>query len=432
MLNQLIDMLKSSDAVDEWLVSDKRKESSELFFVGSNLDMNRSKKVRHINVTVYKNWQSGGTKYKGSASTRVSPAMTQDEIGKKIAQAALAATFVKNPYYELPEPTDELMRQVESKFDSDSLSTHLPKIALSLYKRDEYENGRINSCEFFLEKIDTRIINSRGVDEQFNAYKGQIELVVEWKETGEDVEIIEIIDFSNLDSSKIEQIVADTLDNARLRAIAKPMRKLSDVPVLLVKNNVNEFLRYYIEKSNVALVYQKYSDAKIGESLQGKEGEGDRLNITLLPEVNGSVMSRYIDEDGMKLYERELIKNGVLLRYHGDNRHSQYLNVDPTGVIGNVSVKGGSQMFAQLKEDPYLEIRYFSDFQMDEWTGDFGGEIRLAIYHDGESKTPVTGGSIVGNIKDVQSDMLLSKELQASGNYICPKAIKLFGVTVAG
>ncbi len=432
MLNQLMDMLKRTDAVDEWLVSDKRIESSELFFVGSNLDMNRSKKVRHISVTVYKNFVSDGTKYKGSASTRVSPAMTRNEIDKKIAQAALAATFVKNPYYELVEPTDEFIKQVESKFDSDQLAAHLPKIVLSLYKRDKYENGRINSCEFFLEKIDTRIINSCGVDEQFSAYKGKIELVVDWKETGEEVEIIEIIDFSDLDSSRIENIVAKTLDNARLRATALPMPKLGDIPVLLVKDNVNEFLRYYIAKSNASLVYQKYSDAIIGESLQGKEGDGDRLNITLLPEVTGSVMSRYIDEDGVKLHESELIKNGVLLRYHGDNRHSQYLHVNPTGVIGNVSAKGGSQVFAQLKEDPYLEIRYFSDFQMDEWTGDFGGEIRLAIYHDGESKIPVTGGSIVGNIKDVQSDMLLSKELQTSGNYICPKAIKLFGVTVAG
>ncbi len=110
-------------------------------------------------------------------------------------------------------------------------------------------------------------------------------------------------------------------------------------------------------------------------------------------------MSRYIDGDGVKLHERELIKDGVLLRYHGDSRHSQYLGVNPTGVIGNVSVAGGSQVFAQFKEDPYLEIRYFSDFQMDEWTGDFGGEVRLAIYHDGEKKIPVTGGSIVGNIQ---------------------------------
>jgi predicted Zn-dependent protease len=432
MLSKIIDMLNRSESVDEWLVSDKKIESSELFFVGSNLDMNRSKQVRHISVTVYKNFISDGKEYKGSANTKLSPAMTSDEIAVKMEQAALAATFVKNPYYELPGPTDEFIKQVESKFDSDSLSTHLPKIVLSLYKRDEYENGRVNSCEFFLEKIDTRIRNSRGVDEQFSAYKGQIELVVDWKETGEEVEIIEIIDFSDLNSGKIKQIVADTLDNARLRAKAQPMPKLDDIPVLLVKENVNEFLRYYIEKSNVSLVYQKYSDAKIGESLQGEVGEGDRLNITLLPEIEGSVMSRYIDGDGVKLHERELIKDSVLLRYHGDSRHSQYLGVNPTGVIGNVSVAGGSQIFAQFKEDPYLEIRYFSDFQMDVWTGDFGGEIRLAIYHDGENKIPVTGGSIVGNIKDVQSDMLLRRELQLIGKYICPKGIKLTGVTVAG
>lgn len=432
MLDKIIDILKSKDSVDEWLIGDRKVESTELFFIGKNLDMNRSKNVHHIEVVVYKNFEQDGTKYKGSASTRISPTMSVEEIEEKIEQTALAASFVKNPYYELVSPTDEPLKEVSSQFSTDELAAFMPELVKALYKSDKFDNGKINSCEFFLERIEKRLINSKGVDENWTSYKGQIELVVDWKETGEEVEIIDIIDFSDFEPAKIETIAAETLNNARLRAQAVPLPELSNIPVLLVKENINEFLKYYIEQSSAALVYQKYSNAKVGENLQGKDITGDSVNIELLPEIKGSVRNSYIDFSGIKLKPTKLYTNGVLDCYHGDNRHCQYLGVDPTGIIGNVKVDGGKKSYDELKEGPYLELRYFSDFQMDAWTGDFGGEIRLAIYHDGEKSIPVTGGSIVGNIKKVQSSMLLSSELQTSNNYICPKAIKLTGVTIAG
>lgn len=432
MLDNIIEVLKANASVDEWLIGDRKIESAELFFVGKNLDMNRKKNVHHIDVTVYKNFEQDGTKYKGSASTLISPTMTIEEVEEKLEQTALAASFVKNPFYELVSPTAEPLKEVSSQFSTDELAAFMPELVNALYKSDKFDNGKINSCEFFLERIEKRLINSKGVDESYTSYKGQIELVVDWMETGEEVEIIDIIDFSDFEPAKIETIAAETLNNARLRAQAVPLPELNDVPVLLVKENVNEFLRYYIEQSNAALVYQKYSNAKVGENLQGQKITGDSINIELLPEVKGSVANRYIDNSGIKLKPTKLYTNGVLDCYHGDNRHCQYLNVEPTGIIGNVKVEGGKNSYDELKEAPYLELRYFSDFQMDDWTGDFGGEIRLAIYYDGEKCIPVTGGSIVGNIKKVQASMQLSNELQTSNNYICPKAIKLSGVTIAG
>ena len=100
-------------------------------------------------------------------------------------------------------------------------------------------------------------------------------------------------------------------------------------------------------------------------------------------------------------------------------------------MLGNVKVEGGKNTFKELKKGPHLELRVFSDFQMDEWTGDFGGEIRLAVYSDGTKEIPVTGGAVAGNIKKVQQSMQLSSELEISGNFICPKAVRLFGVTIA-
>ena len=431
MLDRIIDILNSAPEVDEWLINDKQTESAELFFIKKKLDMNRSKKVHHINITVYKNFEEGGVKYKGSASTRLSPTMTEEEIRNKVAQAALAAALVKNPYYELVSPTNEMVPDVSSKFSTGELASYMPELANALYKNDTMGSSKVNSCEFFLEKTDAKVINSLGVDIRFMTYSGHIELVVDCIQSGEEIEIIEFFDFSDLCLDKISQTTTQALENALLRANAVPTPKLENVPVILVKDNVNEFLRYYIAKANAQLVYQKYSDAKVGDDVQGADVKGDRINAVLEPEIENSAMNRYVDSDGVKLVSTQLYKDGRLLRYHGDNRYSQYMNTPPTGMIGNVRFGGGKSSLGELKSGQYLELIYFSDFQMDEWTGDFGGEIRLAVYHDGEKSVPVTGGSIVGNIKNVQDSMQLSSDMQTSANYICPKGIKLSGVTIA-
>ena len=45
---------------------------------------------------------------------------------------------------------------------------------------------------------------------------------------------------------------------------------------------------------------------------------------------------------------------------------------------------------------------------------------------------PVTGGSISGNINELQNELFLSKELQKDNKFEGPKVIKLLNVTVAG
>ncbi len=69
---------------------------------------------------------------------------------------------------------------------------------------------------------------------------------------------------------------------------------------------------------------------------------------------------------------------------------------------------------------------------MDAMTGDFGGEFRLGIYFDGEKEIPVTLGSVSANLKEVQNELYLSKEVVKSNNYIGPKFIKFNNINIAG
>ena len=166
--------------------------------------------------------------------------------------------------------------------------------------------------------------------------------------------------------------------------------------------------------------------------IQGEDVNGDLITMTLNPFMKNSTFSGSFDGDGFPLEPVTILENGVLKRYIANTRYAHYLNVEPTGNIDNIIVSGGSKTVNDLKKEPYLETAAFSDFTVDDLTGDFCGEIRLAWYFDGENIIPVTGGSISGNINELQNEIFLSKELQKDNNFEGPKVVKLLNVTVAG
>ena len=78
-----------------------------------------------------------------------------------------------------------------------------------------------------------------------------------------------------------------------------------------------------------------------------------------------------------------------------------------------------------MTSEPYLECLYFSSFQMDSFTGYYGGEVRLGIYFDGNKKIPVSGFSISGNIYEDINKMKFSKEKTSIDGYEGPKYLEV-------
>lgn len=433
MMKRIINILSNLNNINGWKTTETIIESSELFFIKKDLDMNRSKKVQHFEVIVYKDFEENGKKYRGSSSAKIHPSMKDEEIKKAIQDAAFSASFVKNEYYPLVKPMKIQQPNIESNFSSKDISEWLPKLTEAIFKKDNYKNGSINSVEIFLNKIHTRIINSEGVDVNFNKYKGEIEFIVNWKENNsEEVELYKHISFSDFNQKMIEEKIEEMLLMATEKALAQPTPSLKKHTILLSGAPVKEFFKYYYVQSNSQYVYEKISNAKLQEKVQGNEVRGDLINIKLDPFIDNSTESIPYDKDGFPLKKVTLYENGILVNYSGDIRHSYYLGVEPTGLIKNMIIEGGSKSVEELKKDPYLEIVAFSDFQMDPLTGNFGGEIRLGWYYDGNTTIPVTGGSISGNINEVHDNMYLSKEIQKDNNFIGPKTIQLFDVNVSG
>jgi PmbA protein len=432
MIELIKNALLENKDINGWKIVETITEASELFFVKKNIDMNRAKNVHHYSVTVYRDFEENDMRFRGSSTARIHPAMTGEEIKKVIEDSSFASKFVKNQYYPLVKTSGSKTVDVKSKFQEAPVSHWMSELTKALYSEDKYEKGWINSSEFFLNKVYTRIVNSEGVDAVFNNYNGYIELITNWKEDGEEVELYRKIKFSDLDKEMLADEVKDLLQMSREKAIASATPNLKKGTVLLTGEPVQTLLSYYYNQSSAQGVYNKVSTAKLNENIQGDDVKGDLINIKLDPHIEGSTDSVPYDEDGYPLKTVEIFKDGVLLKYWGDIRHSYYINSEPTGNIKNVSVSGGSKSAEEFRKAPYLELVAFSDFQMNSITGDFGGEIRLGWYFDGSKKIAVTGGSISGNIKEVQQEMYLSRELQKFNNFVGPKTVQLFNVSIAG
>ncbi|MDD3225661.1 MAG: TldD/PmbA family protein [Clostridium sp.] len=430
MINKIKDLLEKSEA-DGYKIVEVRTSSEELFYVKKDLDTERTKDVQHFKVTVYKDFEEEGVKYTGSSSFDVHPTMKEEELKKIVDDGIYAAGLVKNEYYELPKKSEDNVKEVTSKFSSMELSKWMPKLAEALYLNDTEEKGGINSAEIFLDKNYKRIVMSNGTDVNWESYSGMIEFITTWKET-EEIELYKMLTFSDYDPEYISESVREMILLAKERAKASKTVASGKYKIILKGEPVKEVLSYYAYVSSADAVYNKISNYKIDSSIQGNNVEGDKINLVLDPYLKNSVHSSPFDNDGIALKKVSVIEEGKLKIYHGDFKNSYYLKNKTTGNIGNFIVSEGSRAISDMEKEPYLELVTFSDFQIDPVTGNFGGEIRLGWYFDGKTTIPVTGGSLSGNIKDIHSNMYLSKELQSQDGFVGPEAIEMFDMTIAG
>jgi PmbA protein len=432
MLNKIITSLKKLDRLSGYIITETMVEANELFFIRKNVEMDRAKRVHHYTVTVYVDFEEDGIQYKGSSTVKLHPTMSEAELDQAIGTAVFAAGFVKNPYYPLAKAPVFFRKTEPGSFSKEGLPQYINRLTEAIYKNDKYEKGGINSCEIFLNRVYTRIVNSEGVDTDAEAYHCMVEFITNWKEEDEDTELYKHLDFSEFEPDLLTEEVDEMLTICKEKAIAQKTVSLGKTAVLLTRDAVKDFFSYYCSKSNASSVYNHSSIWNIGDQIQGEDVRGDKITLKLDPFMKNSTYTGSFDEDGYPLQPVTIIDKGKLMRYIANLRYAHYLGVEPTGSIRNMVVNGGSKTIKELKQEPYFEVAAFSDFSMDSITGDFGGEIRLAWYFDGEKTIPVTGGAVTGNINELHHEIYLSKELQKDNYFEGPAALKIMNMFVSG
>ena len=416
----ILKVLKDNN-IDEYIINETEKQSVELYLIKKDIDMNRKKHVKHYTVTVFKD---NGDGIKGNSKVNIYPSMDKDEIDEVLKDAYYAAGYVKNMTYGLPEGYKGDKVYDKSSLSKMSLEESALKVKNALYKYDNFEKGCINSGEIFVTKTDKRIVTSNDVDASYEKYSIDGEFVTQWAENS-DVEIYNMFSYDDINEEEISLKGREAIINAQYRDKSTEAPLTGKYNIILSGSSVHEFFKYYLINSRSDMIYQGYSKFKKGDNIQGNNIKGDKVNIELKSSVPFS-------NEGIVLKNRKLIEDGELKTIYGPYNFAYYLGIDVIGDFDGALIQGGSVSEEDMFENGDLKIIRFSDFQMDEVTGDCFGEIRLALLKKDNKVIPLTGGSITVNVKDVEDDMVFSKETEDDMGVTIPKCIKLKNVKVAG
>ncbi len=411
--------------IDHYLIEETEKESLECFFVRKKLDLKRKSVTDELEVTVYRDFEKDGKKMRGSSAAQIYPGMEEEEVLAALQGACQAASLVCNPYYELPSGKKEAPVPSRSPLAEIGLEESMKRMTEALFAEDTEEEVFLNSAEIFLRHSHRHLVNSAGVDVAYEVYDVWGEYVVQCV-APQDVETYHQFNYRDLNTDGLRREVKEALALTRDRAAARKAPKTGEYTLLLSGQQMRTLFDFYLSRSNTSMVYQKYSNYEAGMKVQGEDIRGDALTLEL------KAVDPYSAE-GIPMKDRLLIDEGTLqLLQGGGARFAYYLGVEPTGGYRKIKVREGKLPFEEMKKEPYLHVVSFSDFQMDDFTGHFGGEIRLAYLYDGQTVTPVTGGSLNGNIMELQADMVFSSEKYEDANYEGPYAVRFKGVKVAG
>jgi len=412
-----------------------------------------------------------GGKARGEATVTIQPSLTKAEIVAKIGQAVFAASKSKNPWFDLPGPAEPKVvlpvsgfdDGVRMKFVRDALYAPEAEIAAGAgtarggavtmggaSAKESAASGsggayrtsdgaanlpRVNALELFVSREEKEFINSKGARNSISRWKGYSEFVVEADSPKGTVELFDDIEFSDPDPERLSEATRSRLIQVRDRALATPLPTVKDIPVILSGREAEEVFAWFFGNSSTSMIFTKASSFAAGMDIQKTEKAGsvaDPFDLWAEPAIPGLPASSAFDADGFPLERTLVIEAGILKTLVGSVRHADWLGVERKGNFSLFSVSPGSMGIGEMRSRPYLEPVMFSDFRLDNVTGDFGAEIRLAYWFDGKTRVPVTGGSISGSVAELRSTMQRSSERGLASRSLCPKALLLQGVSITG
>ena len=425
MLDQLLDILRSS-GLYAWEVSDEKTEGWEFYFIRHALDQNRAKAVEHITVKVY---QRIGEEEIGAASAELPPTATAAEAKKLVDSLAYQATLAPNRIYTLHgRSAAHDAPRTDAPVDIPAMAREFIETMAAI---PETAGEDLNSYEIFTAAVTRRFVTSEGIDVTETYPQSMLEAVVNARSEGHEIELYRMYRSGSPDAAGLRRDLERTMAYGRDRLRAQPTPALGTADVIFSTDDAEQIYLYFVERLSPEMVQRKFSDWAIGVPI-AEDVRGDRVTVEALRALPNSSANRAFDEEGAPIRDTVMLRAGVPERFLGGRMFSAYMGLEDSFIPGNYAVSGGTKSAEALRQGKYLEVVEFSDFQVDEMTGDIFGEIRLAYWHDGETVTPVSGGSISGSMQECLKEMYLSEERVQYNDALLPAVTKLCGLTVTG
>ena len=420
-LEQLLGILKASGA-DAWEVADINERGWEFYFIRHQLDQHRAKAVDSFSVKVYRKLENG--QFLGSASAKISPDASKEEMRRIVDGLCRDASYVKNPFYTLNGPAVNHEAAEPAPMDMKAVCGDFLRVMRSL---PETETEDLNSYEIFVSEIRRRFLNSEGVDVTSVYPSSMVEAVVNARRDGHEIELYRLLKSGTCDPEQLSRELAEALTYGRDKLVASPTPALGKADVIFSTDPARELYVYFLSRLNTSMVYRGMSDWKTGDMVAP-----ENLTLRAVRTLPNSSWNTPYDEEGAPVRDLTLIDHGKAAGYWGPRQFSQYMKVNDSFDVYNAAVSGGTESAEELRTGDYLEVVEFSDFQVDEITGDIAGEIRLAYLHRDGKVTPVSGGSVSGSMTELAKTMRFSAESRQYNCHLIPAVTRLQGVTVTG
>ena len=272
MRNIIINALRSLD-IGTYQIQATEAESVELFFIRKTLDMRRAKRVTGYTVTVYRDFEADGEKYRGGSQAQIFEGMTQEEVEKSLKGAWFAAQFVKNPAFELYAGKKAEPVEMPSTLADRPLEDNALLMAQALFAADTDEDAFINSAEVFAIKSRVSVLSSAGTDVEYTRWEVKGEFVTQCK-ASQDVEQFFQFDYADLNTDALTEKAQKAIAAVRDRAAARKSPQAGTYSVVLSGDEMASLMEYYTERSMAPYVYAHYSDWAVGKQVQGPTSRG--------------------------------------------------------------------------------------------------------------------------------------------------------------
>lgn len=404
-------LLQTNSEVSAYEIETVENEGRQLYFVMGKLETSRVVNSEEIQVTVYHDFEE----YRGSSSFNVVASDDAESILKKTEDCIAKAKKVKNPYYPLAQDQESVVSDLEKKVDTNDA---LQKVSDAIFDADHFENQSLNAVEIFMDIYHFSFLNSNGISHRYDKVSMFIEAIPSYKgETGE-YELYYSTRKGNFSADDLQKEMEEALKNVRYRAEAKRIDEIDlpkDIPVYVKEEMTGQLMWYFADQLSYQNVYFHTNHFNAGDKISDKP-----FSLTLKGEVAGATASSPVDEHGLRLHETKVINHGIAVQRWGDLRYGSYLKEEK--ITGAYPVLVMDEYEAVLPEEfnqPHITILHFSAPQLDESSGYFGGEVRLALYENGDEVIPLSGFSISGNIFDAIKDAGYSEKTCMYNGWHC-------------
>lgn len=412
MITSMKKTLKHHDAITNWRLLIEDSISHEAFYVKDQTETRRLAKTQDITLSI----DVKHDEFLGSASLKIPTATDPITFETMLSTMIESAKLVYNKPFN-PMNAQPLKPQAEPPMTQEPFA--LLDEVIKRYNGHTTKQAVFNQLEAFYTTITTRLITSTGIDYEKTMAQFAIEAIPTFNGSNS-VELYRYDTYKTLDETVIDQKARLALDDVKARYQATDVTLPNKLNVLLPHTELHQFFRSVIHDARFQSVYLGQASKAIGDMIQ-ENPKYDKITLTLTPQSNAD----FFDHEGTVLKPISIIENGQLKAYYGGNQYASYLNETPTGLLRKVEVSAGSFAESALKSTPHLLIKALSGLQIEPYSDYIGGEIRLALYFDGEKTVPVSGLSFSGSLKHVLTHLKMSAQTVDEPKYKGPQMIEL-------